>query len=54
LRDSDGPFKSLEDFRYRMGLPMDVLVKLASFAQCTSMSRGPAAAPKGGGRIVDV
>jgi len=54
LRDADGPFKSMEDFRFRLALPMDTLVRLAPFAQCNSMSLGPAGAAKPGGRIVDV
>ncbi len=30
LRDTGGPYKSVEDFRYRLGLPVDVLVQFSS------------------------
>jgi len=54
-RDSGGPFKSAEDFRYRLGLTMDQLVPLKSVI---SMLRVPVKSTnpkvKPGGRIVDV
>lgn len=51
LRDSDGPFKSLEDFRFRMGLPMDVMTRISDYAS-VSMAPRPTQA-RGGGRVVD-
>jgi DNA uptake protein ComE-like DNA-binding protein len=56
LRDGDGPFKSLEDFRYRLNLPMDALIKISPFVSVISTSTKPGGgkAPKAGGRIVDV
>ena len=56
LRDGDGPFKSLEDFRYRLGLSMDTLIKIQPFVSVISMSTRPGGgnAAKTGGRIVDV
>jgi len=56
MRDGDGPFKSMEDFRYRLKLPMDVLIKISPFVSVISASTRPGGgkAPKAGGRIVDV
>jgi DNA uptake protein ComE-like DNA-binding protein len=56
LRDGDGPFKSLEDFRYRLKLPMDAMIKISPFVSVNSSSTRPGGgkAPKAGGRIVDV
>jgi DNA uptake protein ComE-like DNA-binding protein len=56
LRDGDGPFKSLEDFRYRLKLPMDVLIRISPYVSVISSSTRPGggSAPKTGGRIVDV
>jgi DNA uptake protein ComE-like DNA-binding protein len=56
LRDGDGPFKSLEDFRFRLGLPMDTLIKIGPFVSVISMSTRPGGGSerKTGGRIVDV
>lgn len=55
MRD-DAPFKSLEDFRYRMGLSMDTMIKIGPYVSVISMSTRPGGgpAPKTGGRIVDV
>jgi DNA uptake protein ComE-like DNA-binding protein len=52
----DGPFKSLEDFRYRLDLPMDVMIKIGPHVSVISSSTRPGggSAPKTGGRIVDV
>ena len=56
MRDGDGPFKSLEDFRYRLGLPMDVLIRIGPYVSVISMSTRPGGGSekKTGGRIVDV
>jgi DNA uptake protein ComE-like DNA-binding protein len=56
LRDGDGPYKSLEDFRYRLNLPMEVMIKIGPFVSMISTSTRPGggSAPKTGGRIVDV
>jgi DNA uptake protein ComE-like DNA-binding protein len=56
LRESDGPFKSLEDFRYRVGLSADAMTKIAPYVSVIAMSARPdgAAEKKTGGRIVDV
>jgi DNA uptake protein ComE-like DNA-binding protein len=56
LRDGDGPYKSLEDFRYRLKLSMDVLIKIGPYVSVISTSPRPGggSAPKTGGRIVDV
>jgi len=55
LRD-DAPYKSLEDFRYRLSLPMDVLIKIGPYVSVISMSTRPGggSGTKTGGRIVDV
>jgi DNA uptake protein ComE-like DNA-binding protein len=55
-RDADGPFKSLEDFRFRLGLSMDAIIKITPYVAVISMSTKPAggAATRTGGRIVDV
>lgn len=55
LRD-DGPFKSLEDFRYRLSLPMDVIIKIGPYVSVISMSTRPGGGggARTGGRIVDV
>lgn len=56
LRDGDGPYKSLEDFRYRLRLPMEVMIKIGPYVSVISTSTRPGggSAPKAGGRIVDV
>jgi DNA uptake protein ComE-like DNA-binding protein len=56
LREADGPFKSLEDFRFRLALSMDTIVKITPYVAVISMSTRPAggAATRTGGRIVDV
>jgi len=56
LRDGDGPFKSLEDFRYRLSLPMDAMIKISPYVSVISMSTKPGgdSGKKTGGRIVDV
>jgi len=56
LRDGDGPYKSLEDFRYRLKLPMDVMIKISPYVSVISMSKRPGggSTTKTGGRIVDV
>lgn len=55
LRDGDGPFKSMEDFRFRVGLSMDDLIKLEPHATVMSQTLRPAAKlTRTGGRIVDV
>ncbi len=56
MRDGDGPFKSLEDFRYRLGLSMDAMIKISPYVSVISMSTRPGGggAKKTGGRIVDV
>ncbi len=55
LRDGDGPFKSIEDFRYRVGLSMDAINKISPYVSVISMSTRAAggAGAKTGGRIVD-
>jgi len=56
LRDGDGPYKSLEDFRYRLKLPMDVMIKISPYVSVISGSTRPGGGggKKAGGRIVDV
>ena len=55
MRDGDGPFKSLEDFRFRLGLSMDVLIKISPHVSVISSSTRPGGGErKAGGRIVDV
>ena len=56
MRDGDGPYKSLEDFRYRLGLSMDVMIKIGPYVSVISMSTRPGGGgkKKTGGRIVDV
>lgn len=52
----DGPFKSLEDFRFRLGLPMDAMIGISRYVSVISMSTRPGGGggTKTGGRIVDV
>ena len=55
LRDSDGPFRSMEDFRFRVGLKMDAMIQLEAWAAVTSQSLKPVSKlTRTGGRIVDV
>jgi len=55
LRDGDGPYKSLEDFRYRLKLPMEVMIKIGPYVSVISGStRSGGGGKKTGGRIVDV
>lgn len=54
LRDGDGPFKSLEDFRFRLGLNMDAMIKLSQQLSVTSQSTRPGGGAKPAGRVVDV
>ena len=56
LRDSGGPFKSLEDFRYRLGLKLDTMIRIEPYISVVSMSTVPGGGTevKTGGRIVDV
>ncbi len=56
LRDGDGPFKSLEDFRYRLKLSMDTMIKISPFVAASPplAKQAGGKAPKAGGRIVDV
>lgn len=55
LREADGPFKSAEDFRFRLGLTLDQFVPLQGIIS-TYRTPGPQAAAgrKPKGRIVDV
>jgi DNA uptake protein ComE-like DNA-binding protein len=56
LRDADGPYKSAEDFRYRLGLPMDVMNKIMPLVS-THRLQASALAPQGtktSRRIVDL
>ena len=56
MRDGDGPFKSLEDFRYRLGLTIDAMIKISPYVSVISMSKRPGggSTTTTGGRIVDV
>jgi DNA uptake protein ComE-like DNA-binding protein len=55
LRDGDGPYKSLEDFRYRLKLSMDVMIKISPFVSVSPTPKRPGGGgKKTGGRIVDV
>jgi len=56
LRDSGGPFRSIEDFRYRAGLSMDAIIKISPHLSVHAMSTKPGGgkSPRTGGRIVDV
>jgi len=55
MRDGDGPFKSLEDFRFRLNLKMDAMIKISPYVSVISMSTRPGGGgKKTGGRIVDV
>lgn len=53
LREADGPFKSAEDFRFRLGLSLDQFIPLQGIIS-TYRTPGTAAARKPKGRIVDV
>jgi len=54
LREADGPFKSLEDFRYRVGVSIDTMSRIASHVLCAAQAEKKPGAPKPSGRIVDV
>jgi DNA uptake protein ComE-like DNA-binding protein len=54
LREADGPYKSLEDFRFRVGLSMDVMVKIAPLVSTVRTRKQGADGVKPSGRIVDV
>ena len=55
LRDGDGPFKSIEDFRFRLNLTMDAIIRITPYVSVISMSTKAAggSGTKTGGRIVD-
>ncbi|MFM9970009.1 MAG: hypothetical protein ACKVQK_16590, partial [Burkholderiales bacterium] len=52
LRDGDGSFRSIEDFRYRLGLSLETMIEISPIV---STVRTAAARPGGtaGGRVVD-
>ena len=52
LRDSDGWYRSTEDFRYRLGLSMDTMVHISEFVS-TVRTSGSRPGGKDGGRLVD-
>lgn len=54
LREADGPFKSAEDFRFRMGLSLDQFVVLQGIISTYRTPESQAARRKPKGRIVDV
>ena len=56
VREADGPYKSLEDFRFRLGLSMDTLIRLNPHLSAVQQAPRPAEAPasRPQGRIVDV
>lgn len=54
LRDADGPYKSLEDFRYRIGLSMDVIVQISPLVSVGRTRKPPADGVKPSGRVLDV
>lgn len=54
LREADGPFKSLEDFRYRVGVSIDTMSRIASHVLCAAAAEQKPGAPRPSGRIVDV
>lgn len=53
LRDGDGPYKSVEDFRYRLGLSMDVMIQISPIASTLKTPATLAGGVKATGRIVD-
>ncbi len=53
LRDADGPYRSVEDFRYRLGLTMDVFVLISPVVSTLKTPATLAGGVKPGGRIVD-
>ena len=53
LRDGDGPYKSVEDFRYRLGLSMDVMIQISPIASTLKTPATLAGGVKASGRVVD-
>ena len=53
LRDGDGPYKSVEDFRYRLGLSMDVVVQISPIVSVIRTPATLAGGVKANGRVVD-
>jgi DNA uptake protein ComE-like DNA-binding protein len=54
LRESDGPYKSAEDFRYRMGLKMDVMNKIMPLVSTHRLPPSATPGVKPSRRIVDL
>jgi len=46
LRDGDGPYKSVEDFRYRLGLSLDVVIQISPIVSTLKTPAAPAAGVK--------
>ncbi len=53
LRESDGPYLSVEDFRFRLGLSMETLVMIAPMVSTVKTPALLAGGVKPGGRVVD-
>ena len=53
LRDADGPYVSVEDFRYRLGLSMDVVVQIAPIVSVVKTPAKRATGMQTNGRVVD-
>jgi len=53
LRGTDGPYASTEDFRFRLGLPVEALVQLAPVVSTIKTPARAAALAGSGGRVVD-
>ena len=53
LRDADGPFKSIEDFRYRLGLSMEVFIQISPIVSTLKTPATPTGNAKPSGRVVD-
>ncbi|OGA02278.1 MAG: hypothetical protein A3H35_04180 [Betaproteobacteria bacterium RIFCSPLOWO2_02_FULL_62_17] len=53
LRDGDGPYKSVEDFRYRLGLSLDVVVQISPIVSTLKTPVTLAAGVKANARVVD-
>jgi DNA uptake protein ComE-like DNA-binding protein len=53
LREADGPFKSVEDFRYRLGLTSDDLIASWPIISTVKTPAHPSGTPGARGRMVD-
>lgn len=53
LRDTDGPYRSIEDFRYRLGLSLEIMIQVSPIISTVRTPPTVAKGVKASGRIID-